>query len=145
MINKGHQSSHPLPSGVTLGQTSLQWPASPQGIKRNSSELPEQCWGHLFPAAHLGCEGRGWIYELCRHRRGRMKRSLLVPSRKKVSKCPVQPLAGSARGMQHLDAAACGQLSTEAVPEPFPAFVLVNSAQSAYRMLQRRLRSATFP
>lgn len=36
-------------------------------------------------------------------------------------------------------------LSTSAVLEPFPAFVLVSSALSTHRMLQRHLRSATFP
>lgn len=134
---------------MTLGQASLQWAASPQRIKRNSSEAARPVLWTFVSCSTSWFEGRGWIYGVCRHRNGRMRRSSLVPSRnKKVSKCTAQPLAGSARGMQHLDAAACGQplgLSTEAVPEPFLTFVLVNSAQRTYRMLQRRLRAATFP
>lgn len=100
-------SNHSLLFGVTLGQTWLQWPTSPLA-KGTALRLLDQCHGHLFPVARLGREGRGRIYEVCRCRNGRMKRCSLVPSRNKVSKCTVQPLAGSAREMQVMEAAACG-------------------------------------
>lgn len=106
MVNKGHQQ----PSSAFWSDTGPDITAEaniPTG-KRNSSEAARPVpW--TFPTAHLDREGREWIYEVCRHRNGRMKRSSLGPSRKKeISKCTVQPLAGSARGMQDLEAAACG-------------------------------------
>ena len=129
-------------------------PISPSA-KGTAPRLLDQCHRNLFPPTDLGREGRGWIYELCRQRNGRMKRSALGPvpadSAREGSehfsrnRRLLKPRCNPSRGQP----GGCSRIRRQppaihAASEPLHAFVLVIPAPNTYRMLWRHLRSTIF-